>query len=77
MRSPKLVDFAAILLFSVPLATHAQIAASSQTGASEAGQHEPGLYMTFQTDKGNVTCKLFEKENFSTGSRFTASFPDL
>jgi peptidyl-prolyl cis-trans isomerase A (cyclophilin A) len=62
MRSPKLVDFAAILLFSVPLATHAQTAASSQTGASEAGQREPGLYMTFQTDKGNIACKLFEKE---------------
>src|SRR6266581_3716026 len=63
MRSPKLVDFAAILLFSVPLAMHAQTAASSQTGASEAGQREPGLYMTFQTDKGNVACKLFEKES--------------
>ena len=63
MRSPKLADFAAILLFSVPLATHAQTAASSQTGASEAGQREPGLYMTFQTDKGNVACKLFEKES--------------
>ena len=63
MRLAKLVDFAAILLFSVPLATHAQTAASSQTGASEAGQREPGLYMTFQTDKGNIACKLFEKES--------------
>ena len=63
MRSPKLVDFAAILLFSVPLAMHAQTAASSQTGASEAGQREPGLYMTFQTDKGNIVCKVFEKES--------------
>src|SRR5713226_10597027 len=24
--------------------------------------HEPGLYLTFETSMGNLTCKLFEKE---------------
>jgi peptidyl-prolyl cis-trans isomerase A (cyclophilin A) len=29
-------------------------------------QREPGLYMTFQTEKGNIACKLFEKESPNT-----------
>lgn len=28
----------------------------------QAGNQEPGLYMTFETDLGNIRCKLFEKE---------------
>jgi len=54
----------AVLLF-LPLASQARKApvpgrASSQGAAAE---REPGLYMTFQTDKGNIACKLFEKES--------------
>jgi peptidyl-prolyl cis-trans isomerase A (cyclophilin A) len=45
---------AALLIFS-PLGAHAQTAA--------AAQRDPGLYMTFQTEKGNISCKLFEKES--------------
>ncbi len=30
--------------------------------AKPAAQREPGLYMTFETENGNMTCKLFEKE---------------
>jgi peptidyl-prolyl cis-trans isomerase A (cyclophilin A) len=28
-----------------------------------AQTREPGLYMTFQTDKGDIACKLYEKES--------------
>jgi len=30
--------------------------------AKPAAQREPGLYMTFETENGNITCKLFENE---------------
>jgi peptidyl-prolyl cis-trans isomerase A (cyclophilin A) len=33
------------------------------SSAAQAERREPGLYMTFQTDKGNIACKLFEKES--------------
>jgi peptidyl-prolyl cis-trans isomerase A (cyclophilin A) len=59
MRLSKFVGLPAALLFTMPLAAHAQT--PSPSGA--AGQREPGLYMTFQTDKGNIGCKLYEKES--------------
>ena len=65
MRLPKLFGLTAAVLLSLPLAAHAQTAPpSGQTaqGAPAPQQREPGLYMTFQTDKGNIACKLFEKE---------------
>ena len=35
----------------------------TKTGqAKPAEQREPGLYMTFETEKGNIACKLFESE---------------
>lgn len=55
MRLSKFVVAAAILFPALPLATRVQ-------AAPQSGQREPGLYMTFQTDKGNIACKLFEKE---------------
>ena len=55
MRLLKIVSVAAVLFVCLPIATRAQTAAPT-------GQREPGLYMTFQTDKGNIACKLFEKE---------------
>jgi len=65
MRLPKLAGLPAVLLLSFPLAVHCQAPPpSGQTAqASAAGQREPGLYMTFQTDKGDIACKLFEKES--------------
>jgi peptidyl-prolyl cis-trans isomerase A (cyclophilin A) len=30
--------------------------------AKPAEQRQPGLYMTFETDKGNIACKLFESD---------------
>jgi peptidyl-prolyl cis-trans isomerase A (cyclophilin A) len=59
MRLSRLVGLPAILLLALPLATRAQTSAGQ---APAAAQREPGLYMTFQTDKGNIACKLFEKE---------------
>ena len=65
MRLRKLVSLLAILVLTLPLALHAQTAspagqADAKTPA--AAQREPGLYMTFETEKGNIACKLFEKE---------------
>jgi peptidyl-prolyl cis-trans isomerase A (cyclophilin A) len=40
-------------------APHMQAATSS---AAQADKRKPGLYMTFQTDKGNIACKLYETE---------------
>ena len=63
MRLPKLAGLPAALLlslfFGLALAAHGQTA----QGSPKAEQREPGLYMTFQTDKGNIACKLFEKES--------------
>src|SRR5262249_40903671 len=38
--------------------------AAPQEGAAPAAPatRAPGLYMTFQTDMGNIACKLYEKE---------------
>jgi len=65
MRLPKLAGLPAALLLSLPLAVCAQAPPpSGQTAqATAAGQREPGLYMTFQTDKGDIACKLLEKES--------------
>src|SRR5579863_9609712 len=65
MRLLKLVSLPAILVLILPLALHAQTTPPSGQAdpkAPAAAQREPGLYMTFQTDKGNISCKLFEKE---------------
>jgi peptidyl-prolyl cis-trans isomerase A (cyclophilin A) len=55
MQLSKLFSLSAALLLLSPAATYAQTAAT--------GQREPGLYMMFQTEKGNISCKLFEKES--------------
>ena len=55
MQLSKLFGLSVVLLLLSPAATYAQTAAT--------GQREPGLYMTFQTEKGNISCKLFEKES--------------
>src|SRR2546428_13038145 len=44
-------------------------AASAKTQAAKPAEtREPGLYMTFQTEKGSITCKLYEKETPVTTS---------
>ncbi len=37
-------------------------AAAQPSPAAQAAAKDPGLYMTFQTDKGDIACKLYEKE---------------
>ena len=36
--------------------------AAAQEKTAPAEKREPGLYWTFETDLGNISCKLFEKE---------------
>jgi peptidyl-prolyl cis-trans isomerase A (cyclophilin A) len=48
--------FAAALLAALPTAAFAQNPYSEKVDPGK-----PGLYMTFETDKGNITCKLFEQ----------------
>jgi peptidyl-prolyl cis-trans isomerase A (cyclophilin A) len=48
--------------FAQAPATPAPSAAAPST-AAPAAERDPGLYMTFQTDKGDISCKLFEKES--------------
>jgi peptidyl-prolyl cis-trans isomerase A (cyclophilin A) len=65
MRLRKLVSLLAILVLTLPLALHAQTApppGQADSKAPAAAQREPGLYMTFETEKVNIACKLFEKE---------------
>lgn len=51
---------AATLLRVAALAAALWLVASA--GAAPADKRKPGLYWTFQTDKGNIACKLFEAE---------------
>ena len=60
MRKGKQVWFAALSAAMLMAATSQ--AAPGPRPAQNAGAREPGLYMTFQTDKGDIACKLYEKE---------------
>jgi peptidyl-prolyl cis-trans isomerase A (cyclophilin A) len=65
MQLRKLVSLLAILVLTLPLALHAQTAPPAgqpDSKAPAAAQREPGLYMTFETEKGDIACKLYEKE---------------
>jgi peptidyl-prolyl cis-trans isomerase A (cyclophilin A) len=66
MQLAKLVGAITAAFITLGLAVCGHVSASprqEQSKASAAGQREPGLYMTLQTDKGNIDCKLFEKES--------------
>ena len=65
MQIRKHVWLLAVLFAVLPVAgifqeVHPPHAATS--GAAQADKRKPGLYMTFQTDKGNIACKLYETE---------------
>ena len=66
MHIAKSFAVAALLVSAWPVAAGAQAPASSAGSAAPpaaaAPAREPGLYMTFQTDKGSIACKLYEKE---------------
>ncbi len=65
MQIRKHVSLLAALFAILPLAEPFQAAPRQQAAAPDAAQAEsraPGLYMTFQTDKGDIACKLYEAE---------------
>jgi peptidyl-prolyl cis-trans isomerase A (cyclophilin A) len=55
------------VLLWLALAAAGALLMSAHSGSAAAGQKkpkapDPGLYITFQTDKGDIACKLFEAE---------------
>jgi peptidyl-prolyl cis-trans isomerase A (cyclophilin A) len=54
MRNLRVVFGLVILVVGMPVA--------AQQAPPSAEERGPGLYMTFETDKGAIGCKLFEKE---------------
>jgi len=53
--SPTLFAIVAVAALLAPVVRPA-------AGAPPADKRKPGLYWTFETDKGNIACKLFEAE---------------
>ena len=51
-----------LVLGFLALALAGTCASAQQKAAKPAAAREPGLYITWQTDHGNITCKLFENE---------------
>lgn len=54
--------FFRVALLVVLLAAIISLAAPNSKSAQEKPMRDPGLYMTFETSMGNITCKLYEKE---------------
>jgi peptidyl-prolyl cis-trans isomerase A (cyclophilin A) len=52
----------AAFLTSAALIASLLILPASRAGAAPADKRKPGLYWTLETDKGNISCKLFEAE---------------
>jgi len=49
-------------LTSGTLAAIISLMPAAPAGASPADKRKPGVYWTWETDKGNISCKLFEAE---------------
>ena len=68
MRGPRVILVIVISAFAAVVAAQQKPPAPSSPGQAKspdaklAEQREPGLYMTLETEKGAITCKLFEKE---------------
>ena len=65
MQIRKCASLLAALAAALPVAGPFQAAAhllQATPDAAQADKRAPGLYMTFQTDKGNIACKLYEAE---------------
>lgn len=52
----------AALLTSVALIASLSLFPAVRAGAAPADKRKPGLYWTFETDKGKISCKLFEAQ---------------
>ena len=61
-RSRKLSEFVTAIAATSSLLLSLVILPHATRGAAPADKRKPGLYWTFQTDKGNISCKLFEAE---------------
>ena len=58
----KLKNGKVAFLTSGPLAAMLLLLSAAPAGASPADKRKPGVYWTWETDKGNISCKLFEAE---------------
>jgi len=61
-RNRKSAALSAALLASAVLSASLFFASASSAGPPPAEKRKPGLYWTIETDKGNISCKLFEAE---------------
>jgi peptidyl-prolyl cis-trans isomerase A (cyclophilin A) len=52
----------AVFLLSGTLIASSLFFAATHTGAAPTDKRKPGLYWTLETDKGKISCKLFEAE---------------
>jgi peptidyl-prolyl cis-trans isomerase A (cyclophilin A) len=59
------IGLTAVFMAACSLAAQAQTAAPKPATppAAAAEDRAPGLYLTWKTDMGNISCKLFEKES--------------
>ena len=70
MFRPISIGLAVALAAGCSLLAIAQTAPPKQAAAeSSSATREPGLYWTFKTDKGDIPCKLYEKESPITVGR--------
>ena len=58
----KLKTLLAVLLMTATLIATLSSLLVTSAEAAPADKRKPGLYWTFETDKGNITCKLYEAE---------------
>ena len=61
-RTQKFNGIFAAFLVSGTLAASLFFIPATSAGPAPADKRKPGLYWTFETDKGNISCKLFEAE---------------
>ncbi len=55
-------SFLGVVALSAALVAAPQAPPSKSAPAKPAEQRETGLYLTFETEKGSITCKLFEND---------------
>lgn len=61
-RTRGLKSLIVTILMSWTLIASSFLLPVTAAGTTPADKRKPGLYWTFQTDKGNISCKLFEAE---------------
>jgi len=65
-KSTRVLCIVAALIFALPSLTHIASGEAPSPYRQEPGgataQRQDGLYLTFETSMGNISCRLFEKE---------------